>query len=240
MAGMTNTTDDTESPIIRRVRALLAKAERTDNPHEAEAFSAKAFAMMDEHRLDEATVRGSAPGSIVRHQYELARKAKYLRPSLGLLGAVAKHYGVIVMVPSTGNSKRPSLVGDPDDIAAVILMFESLMIQRDRAILAVPVPPYTNTNSYRSSMAYGFASKIGNRLTTLRATVASTGTGTALELLDRGARVLEHLGNPTPRNTNAASVDPHGVREGVNAAMGADLGQDRIGNVGPRALDTAR
>ena len=45
--------------LIDRVRKLLAKAESTDNPNEAEAFSAKAAELIAAHRLDPAHVRDS-------------------------------------------------------------------------------------------------------------------------------------------------------------------------------------
>ena len=50
------------SPKLVTIRGLLAKAESTEFPAEAEAFTAKAQAMMIEARLDEATVRASLPG----------------------------------------------------------------------------------------------------------------------------------------------------------------------------------
>jgi hypothetical protein len=43
-----------ESPIIRKVRALLAKARGTENEAEATLFAAKAAAMLQEHNLTES------------------------------------------------------------------------------------------------------------------------------------------------------------------------------------------
>ena len=37
---------------IDTIKALLAKAASTDNPHEAEAFAAKAYALMDKYQVD--------------------------------------------------------------------------------------------------------------------------------------------------------------------------------------------
>lgn len=55
-----NATDD----IARKIGALLAKAERTDNPHEAEAYTRKAEALMVKAGIDEAMARAAAGGEV--------------------------------------------------------------------------------------------------------------------------------------------------------------------------------
>jgi hypothetical protein len=239
---MTTTTDTPNmDAALRRIRGLLAKAEGTDNHAEAEAFSAKAFELMDRYRVDLATVRGTPEADIVRSEYVLNGR-KYLRAALVLFGAVAKHYGVVVMVPSTGNSKYPAMVGDRDDITATVLMFESLMIQRDRALLAEPVPPGVHTSRYRNSMAYGYAMRISDRLADIRRAAEEAAVATsdsmALAVIDRHGAVLESLGHPRPRNQNRVRLDGDGIDAGRAAADNADLGQTRVGteSTGPRAL----
>ena len=56
----------------RKIGALLAKAERTDNPHEAEAFTRKAEALMVKYRIDEAMARRAA-GADVRPEEIIER-----------------------------------------------------------------------------------------------------------------------------------------------------------------------
>ncbi len=51
-----------EPKILGRIRALLAKAESTGFPEEAEALSAKAQQLMTRHRIDEALLSGSDLG----------------------------------------------------------------------------------------------------------------------------------------------------------------------------------
>jgi hypothetical protein len=41
-----------QTKLIDRIKALLAKAKGTDNEHEADAFMAKAMALMEEHQID--------------------------------------------------------------------------------------------------------------------------------------------------------------------------------------------
>src|SRR5688572_18030568 len=181
----------------RRAAGLLAKAERTDNPHEAEAFAAKAMEIIDGYRLDIARLRGDAGPNVQRHTYTLAG-TKYLRASLTLMTVVARHYGVVILIPSTGNSKYPTLVGDKDDIAAVLALFGSLIIQRDRACLRDPVPSGTSTATHRNSFCYGYAYRIGKRLKELReaavAVATRDGDTMALAVIDRAGIVKRLAG----------------------------------------------
>jgi len=230
------TATDTPDVILRRIRGLLSKAEGTDNEHERDAFNAKAFAMMDEHRVSMADLHDGQT-NLGQTVYPLAATAKYLRPSLQLLTAVAKHYAVVIMVPATGNSRTPRLVGDTDDILATVIMFESLLAQRDREIMRTPVPGHLTTNAFRSSAAAGYAFRISNRLADLRKVrEANASTGMELVLVNREALVLESLGAPKERNTNAPNLNGDGIRAGIDAANRADLGLDRIDHHGPRQL----
>ncbi|MCY4726680.1 DUF2786 domain-containing protein [Nocardioides sp. STR2] len=65
---MTNTTAET-------IGKLLAKAERTDNPHEAEAFTRKAEALMVKLGIDEAMARQAA-GQDVRPETIIERRIR--------------------------------------------------------------------------------------------------------------------------------------------------------------------
>ena len=224
----------TDDRILERVRAILRKAERTDNPHEAEAFSAKAAELIDRHRIDVARLRahdGDGP-RYGRTRYELAG-TRYLRASLALLGVVATHHGVLVLTPATGNSKYPDLVGAPEDAEVTVMLFRSLVMQRDRAAAASPVPPGTSTTRYRNSFAYGYAYRIANRLASLRSSQRAAarvgGDTTALEVYDRAADVQRWLEARTGErlrdsNRNRANIDPWAAADGDRAARTADLG----------------
>ena len=52
-----------DEPLLVKVRKLLAKAEATDNTNEAEAFSAKAAALIAAHRIDPARLVHAAPAT---------------------------------------------------------------------------------------------------------------------------------------------------------------------------------
>jgi hypothetical protein len=240
-------TDTTNEPNLeaakRRIEGLLRKAEGTDNPHEAEAFSAKAFELMERYRIDLATFKVGDEETFVRDLYDLTQ-FKFLRASLRLLDRITYHYGVVCIIGATGNSKRPILVGDRDDIAAVHMMMDSLIRQRDAACVVSPVPLGLSTNAHRNSFCYGYADRIGTRLKAIRDAriTEAHGNSVALELVDRHQRVLDMLagavgGKP---NQNRPDVYAGSVAAGKAAADRADLGQSRIGNDGPRAIGGGR
>lgn len=227
--------DPHEPAEVRRVRGLLAKAEGTDNPLEADAFLAKAMELMDRYRLTMADVRPEP--HVARTRYPLAAQAKYLRPSSALLGCVAEHYGCIVLIATTGNRKVVDIVGDTDDITATVMMFESLVRQRDRMILRVEMTPGDNPNRFRNSFAYGFAATIDERLKELRRIYEDHSTGAGLVLANRTQAVRDALDFEVKTiNQNKATVDGVGLAIGGYAGHQADLGQDRLDGPVPEGL----
>lgn len=237
--------------VLDRVRALLAQAEHPNTgPAEAEAFSAKAAEMIDRYRIaramladkDEVVTFGRAQMDLAGH--------RALRASLSLLVAVAKHYGVVVLTPSTGNSKRPTLAGTAEDIQATSMLFTSLVLQRDRAMLAEPVPFGVATVTFRNSFAYGYAHRIAGRLAALRASqrrdAEAHGSGAALVLFDRKDAVEKwlldgDLMSKGKTHRNGPRLDGEGVVAGDVAARRADLGGSRVGaGGGALALGSGR
>lgn len=227
-----------DDKILTRVRGLLAQARGTDNPFEAETFSMKAAELIDKYRIDMAALTPPGEGPVFgSYQYTL-RGRPNLRASHLLLCAVAAHYGVIVITPSTGNTKDPTLAGTADDIEMVILMFDSLALQRDTACKAEPVPYGIATVTFRNSFAYGYAARIHGRLQELRnrqkAEATAASSSTALVLFDRGAQVTKWLEanmdnfSPGAANRNRPEVSRRGMEAGDRAASRADLGGPRL------------
>lgn len=228
--------------MISKVRALLAKAEGTNNPHEAEAFFAKASELMAKHRIDEARVRErmGTKESMDRVRYPLHTHS-YQRASLALLNAVAKHYGVILLIGATGNTKNPTLFGHASDVEATVMMFRSLVIQRDRACFNTRIPYGENTTRFRNSFCYGFAGSVHERLTELRErqkeAAVTASDSTALAVLDRESIVRRALGQTRTASLGGGASSRNGLAGGADAGSRADLGVTRgIGSTGPRAL----
>ena len=56
-----------DEPLLVKVRKLLAKAEATQNPHEADAFAAKAAALIAAHRIDTARLAAAGRTEALTH-----------------------------------------------------------------------------------------------------------------------------------------------------------------------------
>ena len=78
---------------LERVRKLLAKAEGTENPHEAEAFSAKAAALIARYRISPERLRAAVDETLAVRRRPMGKGA-YVRARLALLMAVADAHDV--------------------------------------------------------------------------------------------------------------------------------------------------
>ena len=125
---------------LRRIRGLLAKAESTEFPDEAESLTAKAQELMTRHAVDAALLEvgpsptdGRAVGTRRVHVQD-----PYVRAKMQLLAAVAEANDVRVVWYS--NLGIANLVGGRADLAAVELLFTSLLLQVARALSAAERP----------------------------------------------------------------------------------------------------
>lgn len=121
-----------------------------------------------------------------------------------------------------------------------MMMFGSLIVQRDREALRTRVPDGDNKNRFYNSFALGYAVKIHERLKEIRAhqeaAAKATSDSLALAVYDRRQGILDELGNPGNRTTNRPTIDPHAAGAGARAAATADLGGGHIAGRGAVAL----
>ena len=155
-----------DARILSRVRALLAKAESTTFPAEAETFTAGAQSLMARHSIDAAMVAASAPGPAGPGGIRIGLDSPYEGAKAGLLSEVARANRCrVVWAKQLGFA---TVVGFPADIAAVDLLFTSLLVQATTAM--VQAGSRTNaygqstTRSFRSSFLAAYAHRIGERL----------------------------------------------------------------------------
>lgn len=157
-----------DSRMLMRIRALLAKAEATGFPEEAEALSAKAQELMARHSIDEALLAArthakDAPGACrigVEPPYETAKAV--------LLDAVAgTNRCRAVWNESLGFS---TVVGFEPDLEAVELLYTSLLVQATAAMTKAEAAQRAGgrkrTKSFRQSFLAAYAHRIGDRLAT--------------------------------------------------------------------------
>lgn len=181
---------------LARVRALLAKAESTTFPEEAEALSAKAQELISRHALERvlADARADAPDVTSRRFWI---DPPYVMPKAMLIDAVARanHCRSVVSEP-LGFS---SLVGHEADLDAVELLVTSLMVQADVALLRAGQHHPTGgrqrgsrSTSFRRSFLVSYATRIGERLAT-SADEAQRATGDSAALVPLLRRRAEQV-----------------------------------------------
>jgi hypothetical protein len=131
--------------ITERVRALLAKAESTTFPDEAEAFTAKAQELIARHAIDLALLDRArhrserGPGADASGRRVLIDDP-YGKAKSMLLGAIAAANGCTT-VWSAGLGIG-TVFGNPNDLDAVELLFASLLTQATAAMVAAtPAAP---------------------------------------------------------------------------------------------------
>lgn len=169
---------------LARVRALLAKAESTEFPREAEALSARAQELMARHSIDRALLAeepGHSPEATAGRR--LAVDAPYDEHKAVLLHEVAEaNHCRAVWDRDLGLC---TVMGFPGDVDAVELMFTSLLVQAETAMRAGGSVRDRSGRAagrdFRSSFMSAFAVRVGERLaesarTATRAAAAETGT----------------------------------------------------------------
>lgn len=211
-----------DNRMLDRVRALLAKAEATDFPAEAEAFSAKAQELIAKHSIEEIRTGGAEVTPLARrvgvdHPYE-SEKAT-------LLDAVARaNHCHTVWSPELAFS---TIFGFDADIDAVELLYTSLLVQANRAMVRdEPAKGKARIKAFRRSFLVAYAARIGERLD--RATRHEIGRhGDLLPVLrGRDLQVREAVSRAFPRTVRArgSRIDSlEGWESGRAAADEANL-----------------
>ena len=218
-----------EERVLSRIRALLAKAESTDFPAEAETFSAGAQSLMARHSIDHALLASLAQSS---SDDPIGRRIgidnPYETPKALLLGAVAgANRCRTVWSRDLGFS---TAIGFPTDLDAVELLFNSLLVQATTAMIHAGsrTDDYgrSRTRSFRASFLTAYASRIGQRLAettgtqTTKAASEPSGRNLLPVLAARSEAVDRAVATMFPAMTNHA-VGSVTHREGWLAGLSA-------------------
>ena len=215
--------------VLHKVRSLLAKAESTSFPEEAEALTAKAQQLMDRHAIDRAVLARASGGSAGPEGRTLLVEAPYARPKFGLLSEVARANRCRAVWNT--HSRVATVIGFPEDQLTVELLYTSLLVQGTRAMLASGTAAATRSRGYRHAFLTAFAFRIGERLraaaeATVRAASHDHGAGLLPVLRDREAAVEQRVQEAFPRlrSLGVSVSDPAGLVAGRSAADRARLG----------------
>ena len=224
-----------DAGVLHKVRSLLAKAESTSFPDEAEALSAKAQQLMERHAIDRAML-GEASGARPEGRTLLV-ESPYARPKFQLLTELAKANRCRAVLDTADNVA--TVVGFPDDQATVELLYTSLLVQGTRAMLRAGTSQRTRSRAFRQAFLVAYASRIGQRLrqasaATVSEAVRDHGEGLLPVLRSREVAVEDELASAFPhlRRMRVTASDPAGYAAGHAAADRARLnGQEVRGRV---------
>jgi hypothetical protein len=217
--------------VLDRVRKLLAKAEHPGTPvEEAQAFSAKASALMAAYAIDQALLEAAHPTAMTPIVRQLEVDPPYALPRAVLLDRVARAHRVRVVIgPDAGSGRRQcTLVGFPVDLEVVEVLFTSLLLQASTAMLHASADS-PRPKAFRRAFLLGYADVIGGRLATVREQADSSADrgrpGAAVVLADRADRVdaLMEQEFPRLRSLRMTTSSGGGLSAGRAAGARADL-----------------
>ena len=222
--------------VLHKVTSLLAKAESTNFPEEAEALTAKAQELMTRHAIDRAHVEarhGDAPRVAGRR---IGVDDPYAGARYLLLSAVADANRCRAVW--TRQWWFSTVFGDEGDLDAVELLYTSLLVQATRSMVAEPRPQAArsssgSTRSFRQSFLVAFARRIGERLAEAAESVTAEEAtrSTALVPLFAARREAADAALaaafPDLRTTRMSARSAEGWHAGVRAADRAQLDVQR-------------
>jgi hypothetical protein len=165
---------EADQRMLDKVRALLAKAESTEFPEEAEAYTAKAQELMARHSIDYALIAAQSGNRDEPTGCRVGVDNPYDSAKALLLQKVAEANRCrAVWAKEFGFA---TVLGFAADLDAVELLYTSLLVQATAAMLHEGPrrdrSGQSRTRSFRQSFLNSYAIRIGERLMT--ATEAAT------------------------------------------------------------------
>jgi hypothetical protein len=152
--------------VLARVRALLAKAESTAFPEEAEALSAKAQDLMSRFALEQAVVEGEDAQRRAVITVRMWLDPPYVQPKTLLVQAVATANRCQSV--ALNGTDMVMIVGHESDVDVVQILVTSLLVQAGRAMVkegrSTTGGGRTRSRSFRQSFLVAYAGRIGERL----------------------------------------------------------------------------
>jgi hypothetical protein len=225
----------------RKIAGLLAKAEGTDNPHERDAFSAKAEKMMLALGIERAELEASGKGSEDIVQETRDWRTIYA-PAMGRFAYTIGHgFGDDLSFLQSRLGKdlvRTYVIGHKSDVEDYLTLLNSLDLQVWAAVKEYRRET-RDARRYRTihenfvhdrTFIYGFADTVRLRLQSERREAMETASeGAALVFVGKGARIEEWVEKKYPkrgsgrasRQQTSASARAAGARAGMQASMGS-------------------
>lgn len=190
-AGVSKPASAPDDRMLARIRALLAKAESTEFAEEAEALSARAQELMAKHSIDHALLAAQSGDREEPSGRRIPVDGPYEEPKGTLLNVIALANRCRAVWSK--NVGLMTVVGFPADMDAVELLFTSLLVQANTAMLRAGGKKdefgRSRTRAFRQSFLVSYAIRIGERLeeATAHATAEAVDELAAVERDNAGA-----------------------------------------------------
>lgn len=242
----TTVTVDTD-PVLRKIRGLLDKAEASTFEAESSALFAKAAELMGRHRITEAMLdagrRPTDRGKIIKRDILLG-SGPYVRARLDLLDNVGTASCCRVVTSVGWDGRIGTIIGYETDVAAVDVLYTSLLIQATVAMKAETVPVGESALAFRRSFLFGFSGRVAQRLREANRVVTEkiqedSSDSVALVLVDRKKAVDEDLFRRYGRLRSlgsSARLGGSGVGAGQSAGDRANLSGRSVSGGSNRAI----
>jgi hypothetical protein len=233
------------SALETKIANLLAKAESTNHPAEAEAFMAKAEELMLKHGIERATLEAGRPGQrredIVQVRMYVKNGHGYATAMSKVAHAVAPSFSVTSLKSSMPDGGQIIwFIGHKSDVEQAQALASSLMEQSRKQALHWWKTEgkhdygyrgyHTDNDAYlaRREFIFAFASGVRSRLEETRSRVVEeSGTGTALVLVERQTLVDNWIAENMKVGKGRASNRNHGGYAAAKA--GKQAGREAIG-----------
>lgn len=238
---MSNDLSKTEALIAQ----MIAKAEATTFPAEAEMFMARAEQLMLKHGIDRANLEAKATGAakpeIVQTHITLKNGHGYAQAQAAIIHQLASEFSVRTFKSTGYNTETVWMVGHKSDVESLTQLVTSLVEQARKQALAwwksegkARMSWATDNDAYlaRREFIFSFARGAASRLAEIKnQVVAEAETGTALVLVER----IEKVDSWISDNMQVGKARASQRRSGGIAARSAGRAAGRE-SVNPKAV----
>lgn len=207
---MTENLNGMDEKMLARVRALLAKAESTQYPEEAHAFSRKAEELIASYGIERALLdaeqgEDNRPGVVSR--FVNIHPPYSIDGKLMFFGLAAAMNCKAVSLGKYGKVRRMHLFGYESDVERFMIMWNSLRNQALNLLTYVEGNFIENAKTARCNFYAGFRHVVVERVAQVERGAADEAVpGAALVLADRSALVQAETAKTYPQLTVSRSA----------------------------------
>ena len=220
--------------ITTRVQALIAKAESSEYPAEADAFMSKAQQLINDYAIDQARLQGNDPSTIGHDT--LAMTGSYSKERCLIWHAVANANRCQVLTLSGYGSSRVTdltLIGRAEERQLVRLLAASLELQALRRLKDLDVTAgHGSAVVQRRSFLRGFALEVADRLRRSghsQVVVAESAKQALVLAADAVDAYVERHFQVGRSRRSSVRHDGLAFSRGRRAGASADVGSGRLG-----------